>query len=283
MNQANKRYYLSCQFIKEILKHFISHECLKSAAALSFTTILSIVPIIALLFFSASQFMSDPQNQIIIQNKLLTFFSPSIGDELQSKILLLAQQASELRTLGILALLVTVLLALNTVDETINRIWDLKRHKRTFIKLFLYFCALMTLPILLGLSLSVSAYFLSLTSLDKETLYELGNSIFVHFGSILVTWLAFFIIYKWVPNIKVEFKPAVISGFVAATLFEGAKFIFLIYIHYFSSYDLIYGAFSVLPLFCIWIYISWVIILAGAVLTYSLNEWKTLRASLIKH
>jgi len=269
-----KKYDLCRQFLKQTVNHFISHECLRSAAALSFTTILSIVPIIALLFFSISQLVSEPANQIIIQDKLLTFFSPRTGEELQSKLLMLAQQASELRTLGLAALLFTTLLALNTVDEAINRIWNIKRCKRTLIKLFFYFLALMGLPILVGASLSVSTYLLSITSLGNTLSQGVWGIVLINLSSIFVTWLAFIVIYKWVPNINVKLKYAVISGFISALLFELAKFLFLAYMHYFSSYNLIYGVFSVLPLFFIWIYISWIIILSGAVLTYNFSVFK---------
>ncbi len=269
-----KKYDLCRQFLKQTVNHFISHECLRSAAALSFTTILSIVPIIALLFFSISQLVSEPANQIIIQDKLLTFFSPRTGEELQSKLLMLAQQASELRTLGLAALLFTTLLALNTVDEAINRIWNIKRCKRTLIKLFFYFLALMGLPILVGASLSVSTYLLSITSLGNTLSQGVWGIVLINLSSIFVTWLAFIVIYKWVPNINVKLKYAVISGFISALLFELAKFLFLAYIHYFSSYNLIYGVFSVLPLFFVWIYISWIIILSGAVLTYNFSVFK---------
>ncbi len=269
-----KKYDLCRQFLKQTVNHFISHECLRSAAALSFTTILSIVPIIALLFFSISQLVSEPANQIIIQDKLLTFFSPRTGEELQSKLLMLAQQASELRTLGLAALLFTTLLALNTVDEAINRIWNIKRCKRTLIKLFFYFLALMGLPILVGASLSVSTYLLSITSLGNTLSQGVWGIVLINLSSIFVTWLAFIVIYKWVPNINVKLKYAVISGFISALLFELVKFLFLAYIHYFSSYNLIYGVFSVLPLFFVWIYISWIIILSGAVLTYNFSVFK---------
>ncbi|VAW92082.1 hypothetical protein MNBD_GAMMA23-888 [hydrothermal vent metagenome] len=274
MLEFKEKCYLAGQFIKQTAAHFISHECFKSAAALSFTTILSIVPVIALLFFSVSQLVTDPENQIIIQNKLLTFFSPRAGEELQTKLLMLAQQASELRTLGLAVLLITAFLALNTVDETINRIWNIKRGKRTFLKLFLYFFALMTLPFLVGISLSVSTYFLSIASLGNVLPQSAWDLILVNLSPLLVTWVAFTVVYKWVPNTSVKLKYAIISGFISATLFEWAKSLFLIYIHHFPTYDLIYGAFSVLPLFFLWVYISWLIVLSGAVLTYNFSAAK---------
>lgn len=278
MTGFKEKYELYSQFIRQTVRHFISHECLKSAAALSFTTILSIVPIIALLFFSVSQLVSEPENQLVIQNKLLTFFSPSTGEELQSQLLQLAQKAAELRTLGFIALFVTTFFALNTVDETINHIWNIKRCKRTLVKLFLYLLALMALPVLVGVSLSVSTYFLSLISAGHMPGQGLWNFILVNLSPMIVTWLAFITLYKWVPNTKVKLRYAVVGGLVSAILFELAKFLFLVYIHYFPTYDLIYGAFSVLPLFCIWIYISWIIVLSGAVLTYNLSVFKTHKA-----
>lgn len=266
------------ELIKRTFSHFYTHECLKSAAALSFTTILSIVPIVALLFFSVSTFISDSENQSLIHNTLLNFFSPSAGQELLTKLIILAEQASKLRTFGLVALIVTVLLGLNTIDLTINNIWNVERCKRTLVKLVLYLVVLMMIPILITISISVSTYFLSVVTMKVGFIDDFLKFILVNFGPVFVSWLAFVCIYKWVPNIKVPIKYAIVGGVVAAILFELAKILFLIYIRYFPTYDLIYGAFAVLPLFCLWIYISWVIVLAGSVLTYNLtvfpNAWK---------
>lgn len=120
--KLHKTICISSRFIKLALNHLITHDCLKSAAALSFTTILSIVPLVALLLFSASTFINASENQLLIQSSLLHFFSPTIGEELYTKLIMLAEQASKLRTLGLSALIVTVLLGLNTIDLTINRI-----------------------------------------------------------------------------------------------------------------------------------------------------------------
>jgi len=258
-------------FLKQILNHFITHECLKSAAALSFTTILSIVPIVALLFFSVSTFISDSENQILIHNTLLNFFSPAAGQELLTKLITLAEQASKLRTFGLIALITTVLLGLNTIDLTVNRIWNIQRCKRTLFKLALYLLALMMVPVLVGLSISVSTYFFSIAILKDTIIDSSLHFLIVNFSPFIVIWIAFTSIYKWVPNTKVSTKSAFLGGLIAAILFELAKIIFLMYIRYFPSYDLIYGAFAVLPLFCLWIYISWVIVLVGAVLTYNFS------------
>lgn len=260
------------KFLKKSIRHFLSHECLKSAAALSFTTILSIVPIIALLIFSVSQFISDTDNQIVIQNTLLNIFSPTAEQELQTKLLALAEQASKLRIFGIAILVVTVLLGLNTIDLTINSIWNIKRCKRTLIKLVLYFLVLMAIPVLVAISLYVSTYVLSITVSGHTLEGGFINSVMIHLGPVLVAWIAFVCIYLWIPNTRVDVKSALAGGAIAAILFELAKVLFLVYIRYFPSYDLIYGAFAVLPLFFLWIYISWVIVLAGAVLTFNFAE-----------
>lgn len=261
------------KFVKINIHHFLSHECLKSAAALSFTTILGIVPIIALFVFSVSQFLSATESQLIIQDSLLKIFSPAAGEELQTKLLTLAGQASELRIFGLSVLVVTILLGLNTIDLTINAIWDIKRCKRTIFKLALYFLVLMAIPILLAISLSVSSYVLSITVLGQTLGGGVLNSIMLKMAPVVVTWVAFVCIYVWIPNTKVDTKAAFIGGAVAAILFEIAKILFLIYIRYFPTYDLIYGTFAVLPLFFIWVYISWLIVLAGAVLTFNVAKF----------
>lgn len=263
---------ISLEFLKNSTYHFISHDCLKTAAALSFTTILSIVPIIALLFLSLSTFYSDSENQTAIHNALLNLFSPSFGKELQATLFLLADQASKLQTFGLLALITTVLLSLNTIDESINHIWGVKRYKRTIVKLMLYFLTLMMIPIMVAISFSVTTYFFSIAIFQNSVIDSGLNFVTIYVIPIIVSWLAFTSIYKWMPNTVVSIKYALIGGAVAAILFELAKIIFLMYIRYFPSYDLIYGAFAVLPLFCVWIYISWVIVLVGAVITYNMSN-----------
>ena len=279
MIKLQKNISVSVEFLKLTVSHLVTHECLKSAAALSFTTILSIVPIVALLFFSVSSFISDTDNQMLIQNTLLNFFSPTAGQELQAKLILLAEQASKLRTFGLIALVVTVLLGLNTIDLTINRIWNVERRKRTLLKLILYLLALMMIPVLIGISLSASTYFFSIAALQGTVIDESLNFMIGNLSPIFVTWVAFLCIYKWVPNTKVPVKYVVVGGAVAAVLFELSKVLFIIYIRYFPTYDLIYGAFAVLPLFCLWIYVSWIIVLVGAVITYNLSAFqKTLNS-----
>ena len=274
MGLMNQNLTIVKHLLKQSFRHFLSHDCLRSAAALSFTTLLSIVPIVALLFFSVSQFVNNSENQLTIHNTLLNIFSPSVGQEMQAKLLLLAEQASKLRTFGLSVLVVTVLLGLNTIDLTINNIWNIERCKRTLLKLALYFLVLMFIPILVGISLYISTYFFSALALGTTLESSLLNSILVHAVPITVTWLAFVSIYLWMPNTKVEVKSALIGGAIAALLFECAMILFLLYISYFPSYDLIYGAFAVLPLFCLWIYISWIIVLIGAVITFNLTEYK---------
>ena len=195
-------------FLKQIITHFITHECLKSAAALSFTTILSIVPIVALLFFSVSTFISDSENQILIHNTLLNFFSPTAGQELLTKLIVLAEQASKLRTFGLIALITTVLLSLNTIDLTVNRIWNIQRCKRTLLKLILYLFALMTVPVLVGLSISVSTYFFSIAILKNTIIDSSMHFLIANFSPFVVIWIAFTSIYIWVPNTKVSTKSA---------------------------------------------------------------------------
>jgi len=276
MNSESSVVHELYKFVKDSFDHFFTHECLKSAAALSFTTILSIVPIIALLLFSLSQFFSDANNQLAIQNTLLNFFSPTTEQQLQNTLLELANHASQLRTFGLLVLVITVLLGLNTIDLTINNIWNIKRCKRTLVKLTLYFLVLMAIPVLVGISLSVSTYVLSISIMGQTLNETIINWIVIHIGPVIVSWVAFVCIYLWIPNTQVDKKSALVGGLIAAILFEASKILFIAYIKHFPTYDLIYGAFAVLPLFFLWIYISWVIILIGAVFTFKLMELKKL-------
>jgi len=273
MSRIRIAYINLADFLRISLFHFLHHDCLKSAAALSFTTLLSIVPIIALLLFSMSQFISSSESQLYIQNTLIEIFSPSVGQELQNIILSLAEQASKLRTFGISVLIITVLLGLSTIDLTINNIWNIKRTKRTFIKLMLYFITLMFMPVLVTISLSISTFVLSVPFLGIELDNSFLDKVIINLGPVTVTWIAFACMYIWIPNTRVRVKSGIIGGAIAAILFESAKILFLVYIRNFPAYDLIYGTFAVLPLFCLWIYISWVIILAGAVFTYNLSAF----------
>lgn len=260
------------EIIRNSARHFIADDCIRAAGALSFTTILGLVPLLAIIFISLGQVISNAHDQQAVQDFLIKIFSPGIGEQIQDKLILLAQRATQLKVIGLVIVSISVMIGLNTIDHTLNHIWGIKRCKRSILKLILYFTVLMSVPVLISISITVTSYLLSMPLFNQTFAGGMLQWLLINASPLLFTSLAFMIIYIWMPNIHVRFSAAMTGGVVAGILFETAKYFFLLYIKLFPAYDIIYGAFSALPLLSIWIYVSWIIALFGAELTFSIQN-----------
>jgi membrane protein len=172
---------------------------------------------------------------------------------------------------GIGALVVVALMLIHNIDKTINRIFRIKKRPRLIISFSIYWMVLTFGPILLGASIAVSSYILSLSSLAEG--YTPGlSSVLLALTPYLFSILAFFLLYLVVPNTKVQYRHALVGAAMASLLFELLKEGFGLYITHFPSYQAIYGALALVPILFLWIYLVWLVVLLGAELTALLQE-----------
>jgi membrane protein len=168
-----------------------------------------------------------------------------------------------LTAIGSVFLVITALTTMFTVDRVFNQIWNVKRQRSVMNKVVLYWAVLSLAPVLIGLSISVSTALISSTFKGFNPVLG-GMFPALNIVPLLLTVVAFAFIYRIVPNRAVHWKDALAGGLLAAVLFEVSKRAFAAYITQFPSYTALYGALAAFPIFLLWLYVSWIIVLIGA-------------------
>jgi len=195
---------------------------------------------------------------------------PQAGDQLQVYMGEFVGNASGMGAVGVLSLVVVALLLISNIDKTLNHIWQAKSERPVVYTFAIYWMVLTLGPLLIGSSVIVSSYLLSLAKYADE--YTPGlTTLMLKAVPFITSTSAFFLVYMLVPNKKIEVKHAAAGALVAAILFELSKKAFAFYITNFPSYQVIYGALAIVPLLFVWVYLSWVVVLVGAEFTHVLE------------
>jgi len=254
-------------------KLYLEKDCQKSAASLTYMTLFAIVP---LLTVSYSMFSIIPafstvgdQFQALIFSQLLPGNEQIISKYLSD----FSTQARKLTAVGVIFLMLSAYFMLKNIEQNFNGIWNVQRERRGVSNFLLYWAVLSLGPLLLGLAVFMKTYLIALRKFVGH--YESLNLLDVAFEWVpwLLTAAAFTLLFVAVPNCKVRFKHAAIGGATTLLVFELIKSGFTFMVSH-SSFNLIYGAFAVVPLFLLWINISWMVILGGAVLVRSIELYQ---------
>lgn len=261
-------------FLRFVAYRFADDRCAQIASSLTFTTLLSLIPLITVMVtvFAAFPVFTDLMTQIKI------FMLMNMVPEVAGKVITVymtqfSSEAAKLTMLGIAGLTITALLLIYTIDHAFNVIWRV-RKPRTMLQRFLTYWAVLTIgPIILGASLSVTYYIVSFSLGYVSNIPLLGQTAFKLLPVALMS-LAFTLLYLAVPNRYVPWKHALVGGVFAGIAFELMKRVFAWYITSFPTYTLVYGAFATFPIFLLWIYFSWLVILLGAVIAATLSHWR---------
>ncbi len=243
------------------------------AMSLTYSTVLALVPAIALLIAIGRGF--GLQNYL--QDELYNFF-PSQHRAITAALSFVESYLNEASQgifvgAGIIFLLWTVISLLSYIEDAFNAIWDIKTQRSIFQKASDYISICLVIPILMICSSGVSI-FMSTTVQDNIYFPFLSPIVnfFLELIPFFLCWLAFSLCYLLIPNTRVEIKYAAISGIICAIVFQILQLLFVNGQIYVSKYNAIYGSFAFLPLLLIWLQLSWLILLAGCVLTYSLQN-----------
>lgn len=261
-------------FMRFVTKHFLQDDCRQNAAALTYTTLFAVVPIMTVTFAILSAIPSMQSVSGDIQNFVFRHFIPSSGMMVQNHLHDFSQQASHLTIVGVAMLFVTALLMLLTIERAFNQIWKVREARKGVVSFLRYWAVLSLGPLLLGLGFAVSSYVASFEVFNRTASLFSAFVPGLRVIPLLLSGLGFTLLYVAVPNCKVPLRAGFLGGFAAAVLFEAAKRGFGIFIGNFSSYKLIYGAFAAFPVFLLWIYLSWLIILFGVELTRALAVFR---------
>lgn len=259
MIQRLKTFLISCS------KYFFDIDGALRAGALAYTTLLSIVPLVALSLGFMIAFPSLSKYFKIFQDTIFHHLIPSSAYLIQRYVTQFADNATNLSISGITFLIVTSILLIYSTETVLNTIWKVKVRRKGWRALLIYTVVLIVIPPLGGLIVAISAYLFSLPYLSFML------SVVSYVLPLALSFLGFLLLYKFVPNCKVHFWHACVGAFTSAFLLEITKNIFSIYATYFSSDIIIYGVLSVIPLFIFWIFIFWIITIIGAIISYKIS------------
>ena len=258
-------------FLLQVNARFLDHRCLRIAASLAFATLLALVPLFTVVFTMLSLFPVFAEWGVVLESYIYENFVPAAGDVVQENVQQFLGQTGKLTAFGLLFLMLSALMLLSTIEDAFNDIWQLQQGRRFLQRLLVYWAVLTLGPILIASSLSISSYIVAL-SIDNEILgFGSLSSIVLQFLPFLLEILAFVLLYVAVPNCTVRLSHALLGGLVGTVLFELAKLAFTTYVTGFDTYNVIYGALASIPLFLIWIYVSWIVVLYGAELVAQLS------------
>ena len=243
------------------------------ASSLTFTALLAIVPIITVALTLISAFPVFRELLQHVERFIVGNMLPESAAVLAGYAEQFADNAARLTAVGIAFLFVTAIIVLLTIDRAFNQIWRVPRPRSTVQRVFIYWALLTVGPLLIGASLSLTSWLLS-QSLGLVKDVPLAAEVMLDVVPVILTACAFTLAYITIPNRRVLVRDALTGGVLAAAAFEGMKHGFAYYIAQFPTYKLVYGAFASVPIFLLWIYLSWVVVLLGAAAAAVMPEWR---------
>ena len=236
-----------------------------TAGSLTFTTTIALVPLVTVMLALFSAFPVFMKVRRAVEQEFITAWVPeAIAKQVMLSMGKFTGKASQLGSVGMVALGVTAMALMLTIDHTLNNIWRVKRVRPIAQRVLIYWAALTLGPLMLGASLSVTSYLLSAS---KGWVDAVPGGLGFLLGLVVFCMQAagFAALYKYVPNTHVRWEHAIAGALFATGGLELAQRVLALYLSKVPVYATIYGAFAAVPIFLIWIYVSWLIILMGAV------------------
>ncbi len=263
------------RFVVLVYHNFMLHHGFESAKSLTYTSLFAVVPLLTLMLtlfavFPAFQGLGDS-----IEDMLLSHLLPSTGREIEEYLEEFAAQARNLTWVGALMLVITTVLMLREIERTFNRIWGIPDMRKSTASLLIYWVVMSVGPFMLGIGLVLSSYLTSLSLFERFSglagFTSARSAVLESFPLLLATG-AFMLLYMTVPNCRVNKRDALIGSIVVVVVLNVVQWAFTLSITT-ASYQLVYGTFAALPIFLLWLYVCWVVILGGANLVYCLPKY----------
>ncbi|MEQ3694473.1 MAG: YihY family inner membrane protein [Alcanivorax sp.] len=256
----------------QTLKRFENMQRRKEAAAMTYTTLFALVPVITVSYAILSAIPELREWGQDANQELLGYVLPQGSEVISGYLHQFSQQAQKLTWVGIGALFVTCILLLQTIEQQFNRIWNVESTRSKIQMFFRYWAVLSLGPLMFGAAVATSSVLASMP-LWADT-PNLGIISLARLVPWLLTTAGITVLYVMVPNCKVPAAHALTAAVIVSLAFELGKFLFSSALGLFPTYKLIYGAFAAVPLFLLWIYVSWMLLLLGAELSYGLSHYR---------
>lgn len=237
-----------------------------TASSLTFTTLISLVPLVTMMLALFSAFPMFGKFQVALQKYFLQSLVPdNIARPVMTTLTQFAAKANQLGSVSLIVLGVTALVLVFTIDRTLNAIWRVSRPRPLGQRVLVYWAAMTLGPLVLGASLSLTSYAISAS---RGLVSELPGGIALLFGLLEFGLLAagMAALFRFVPNTHVRWRHAWAGALFVAVGFQVTQRVLAWYVNAVPTFSVVYGAFATLPIFLLWLYIGWVIVLLGAVI-----------------
>lgn len=260
------------EFIIFLAQRAKADTILRVASSLSYTSLIALVPLIAigLAIFSAFPVFSEVREQL--QSLLLQNVVPDLEEEVSQYFSDFVSATAKLTTVGVVGIAVTAILLLSTIENSLNFIFKVYKARSIKTKITLYWTVITLGPLLLGTGFSMRGYVYALQKFMPETLVNTE----VFFSAVLpslFTTLALMLLYVLVPNKKVGITHAFFGAFTAMVLFYILRKSFGLFLASTNTYNVLYGALAIIPIMLIWLYLIWAVVIFGAVITAALDDF----------
>ena len=260
------------QLAAHVWRHYGEDRLFDEAASLSYTSLLSMVPLLAVVFGVASIFPVFQQWSAELQSFVFNNFVPASGDQIEAYLAGFLQSVGKLTLTGTLVLIITALLLMIRIERTFNLIWRVPTARAITNRVIMYWAVLTLGPLVLGAAIALSAQ----PIFEQVAVGAATQSFWRGLGIFALSWLAFTLMFILVPNRRVRVSHALVGALLSAILFGLAKKAFVMFVAN-ASFNVIYGALAAVPIFLFWLYLVWTVILLGASLAASLTTFNDRR------
>jgi membrane protein len=273
---AVRRFAVGClRVVQLVVRGFSEDECLLHASALTYVTLMAMVPVLAIVFsvlkglgagqealdkFTEALATMPDQFRVFVENLLFSVSNANVV---------------AVGWIGVIALLLMVVQMLSSIEMSFNRVWGIKTARNILRKTANYISTLVVVPILIMAALAVSATLSSEAFIHKLGLAASAYRSFLHITPLFASWLAFSFLYVFMPNTRVRAMPALVSGLVATLLWIGWQKMYIALQVGVARYNVLYGTFLAVPIFLTWLYFGWVIVLLGAEVAFAIQNHST--------
>lgn len=260
------------KIISEVAEKFWKDNCLTFAASLAFTNLLALVPLVVVSLSILSSF--DFSKSTVLSFMFAQLLpNKELARVIESNIDTFSTNVASFSIFGVLTLALISVWMMSTIESAFNMIWKVEGQRPMINQFLAYWSTLTFSPILIAISIIATAKIKTLIMSENWAAYTYLQSFMLKAIPYALIWGAFFLLYKLIPYTTVHFKSAWIGSIAAGTLFENAKLGFNYYLQTWASasYTALYGALATIPIVLFWLYVTWLIVLLGAVITYAIQ------------
>ena len=272
----------------EIGEKFWNDNCPTFAASLAYTTLLTLAPLaaVSLSILSSFSFTDLGAEGITVSKETALEFvfnqflppNEDLTQSVKSSFETFQTNAAPVSLFGLLLLVAFVIWMLSTIESAFNMVWKVDQPRTVISQFVAYWSTVTFAPVLIVLSIYFTAKVQSLATAPVYAEYTYIQAFLMKGAPLFLTFLAFLLIYRLIPNTNVHFRPAFYGALAAGGLFEVAKYLFNWYLMEWASYRNIYGGLAIIPIFLFWLYVTWLIVLGGSVIAYAIQYPKEIKS-----